>query len=97
MYFSEDLVRNVGQQICFWLACEGATEFVHGNICPANFVLCEDGRVEFINMSAVEESKSSTDSQVLKNKVGNLDYAHDVQALGRLLLSMCTHVEVKNI
>ena len=88
-YFSEDLVVKVGKQICYWLACAGATEDVHGNIHPANFVLFEDGRLEFERMSAEEEFICDTD--------GRPDYAYDVQALGRLLWSTCTHEPVENI
>ena len=40
-------------------------------------------------MSADEEAKCNTD--------GHSDYTYDVQALGHLLLSMCTHEPVENI
>ena len=88
-YFSEDLIVKVGKQICYWLACAGATEDVPGNIHPANFVLFEDGRLEFERMSAEEEFICDTD--------GRPDYAYDVQALGRLLMAMCTHKRAESI
>ena len=83
-FFSEELIWKVQTQICNFLADTEKAKLIHKKIKPSNFILFEDGRLAFEDMSDAEDVKSSAEI------VDREDHTPNMQSLGSVLLSMCT-------